>query len=449
MLSPQRHDCDMCERSFPTLSSLKQHYSSTHRKGQGGFSCYICDRKYTQISNLCRHMRHDHPAANSTTQRHHQTTRASSRSSSRSHAQQGLDHCNGIDTKVWLDDSGLPSFAQNSSIENTRFSWPFQNKWDQPSVEPTVAASPPLFPLPSSFLSSPSNPPSPLLPFPWMLNSYVPSVNPIVMADLRLRLMYDTIMKSMASSYSDVIGARTRDERSFSGNDSGSRNCSAEIDIRTMTSPTTNLISKMADSERRTRSISNNDCRLDSDFVDVTGTRGTRMIDNRTDDHGALDLRLVQSPDNLVGDDAITPAWSPLPTTVSRTSENLDESQLNRSLSPRDASFSVIQRDRDSPTVSGLPAFSAFQVRSLQHPSRSPVGRLRTTRDDGLSSKSVCQFCGAELAGTANLKRHMRIHTGERPYQCIHCGRLFSISSNLKRHVISVHKMASRYRRDH
>jgi len=55
--------------------------------------------------------------------------------------------------------------------------------------------------------------------------------------------------------------------------------------------------------------------------------------------------------------------------------------------------------------------------------------------------KLNCQFCSKEFTKNFDLQQHIRSHTGEKPFQCVVCGRAFAQKSNVKKHM-ATHKVS-------
>jgi uncharacterized Zn-finger protein len=46
-----------------------------------------------------------------------------------------------------------------------------------------------------------------------------------------------------------------------------------------------------------------------------------------------------------------------------------------------------------------------------------------------------CKFCPKSFRKPSDLVRHIRIHTGERPYKCACCNKCFTVKSTLDSHL--------------
>ena len=88
---------------------------------------------------------------------------------------------------------------------------------------------------------------------------------------------------------------------------------------------------------------------------------------------------------------------------------------------------------------------NSLQLHCLRkHGKSTSSDRVPTTASDEQAAKyQTCLICGKLWLSPSLLKRHMRSHTGERPFNCDFCGKAFSIKSTLTTHYQRVHRKST------
>ncbi|KAG8123780.1 hypothetical protein E2320_019191 [Naja naja] len=82
--------------------------------------------------------------------------------------------------------------------------------------------------------------------------------------------------------------------------------------------------------------------------------------------------------------------------------------------------------------VSNLnPAYSQYSQKCIEQSSEDGYKKEHKPKKPG---KYICPYCSRACAKPSVLKKHIRSHTGERPYPCVPCGFSFKTKSNLYKH---------------
>ncbi|KFW07146.1 Zinc finger protein 40, partial [Eurypyga helias] len=80
------------------------------------------------------------------------------------------------------------------------------------------------------------------------------------------------------------------------------------------------------------------------------------------------------------------------------------------------------------------PMYNSTQIASVVNHGVEQICSLLKDQKPKKLGKYVCEYCNRACAKPSVLQKHIRSHTGERPYPCVTCGFSFKTKSNLYKH---------------
>ncbi|XP_054504314.2 zinc finger and BTB domain-containing protein 8A-like [Agelaius phoeniceus] len=100
--------------------------------------------------------------------------------------------------------------------------------------------------------------------------------------------------------------------------------------------------------------------------------------------------------------------------------------------------WSVAQLEQE---LSRTPEFMELKAEELYTSMPTILGVMSSWNEGDLPRmRFKCPFCTHTVKRRADLKRHLRCHTGERPYPCEACGKRFTRLEHLRNHFQTIHQ---------
>ncbi|CAH1783896.1 unnamed protein product [Owenia fusiformis] len=118
--------------------------------------------------------------------------------------------------------------------------------------------------------------------------------------------------------------------------------------------------------------------------------------------------------------------------------DNISNSQCSADNTLQDVNPTIFSTVNDSilrDMVNDLKGDSISTTSSFNSPLPEKPKRKQRSNISNRKTTLHCDFCGKRFTNSANLKNHIRVHSGERPYSCNICQKTFAQSATLKTHA--------------
>lgn len=177
---------------------------------------------------------------------------------------------------------------------------------------------------------------------------------------------------------------------------------------------------------------------------------GTEQLDGHNDsesvlqDGGAM-VGYLPSNNKSSADSSPTllkiPHYSEVGDTVFRSTdlhEATDSSQGLQVTLPETHLFKEASSPRFCPPYDTIASQEVEDLALSDKPADDP--HPINVNEGGGSNRYICQWCGRNFDRVSNLKRHMLLHSGIKPFKCLYCSYRATQKANVVQHLASRHR---------
>ncbi|KAK2501643.1 hypothetical protein MC885_016471 [Smutsia gigantea] len=141
-------------------------------------------------------------------------------------------------------------------------------------------------------------------------------------------------------------------------------------------------------------------------------------------------LTTLQNPENAKLEQVYNIAVT---SSVGLTSPS-NRTQVNPQNQQMDSALPMSVSPAHSTQSPPMPIYNSIPVASVVNHSVEQMCNLLKDQKPKKQGKYICEYCNRACAKPSVLLKHIRSHTGERPYPCVTCGFSFKTKSNLYKH---------------
>ena len=174
-------------------------------------------------------------------------------------------------------------------------------------------------------------------------------------------------------------------------------------------------------------------CRGDT-TVDSRKTQDKAIADFRVESTSGSEALLASTENRKASRKASSNVGGQSALTASCSSDRLDAEQGKYDTGDKISRPTRLSKSKKPKAINSVAPPREDQICNTDLNVKGDLARHTKTKTRGTKRSFKCDICDRKFVNAGNLKRHARVHTGERPFPCDECKKTFAYKHSLKEH---------------